>query len=572
VTTNKEIANILYQIADILEMQDIPFKPNAYRRAAQTIEGYSQDIEEVYHSGKLKELPGIGEHIAEHIKEIIEHNGRSLHLEKLKKELPIKADELFAVEGLGPKRAMILYKKLKVTDLKSLETAALAGKISGLSGFGETTQAKILSGISFAKHAGDRKLLPEMMNLSEKVISHIKKIPGIEKITAAGSLRRRKCTVGDIDILVTTKKPAQTMNAFVTSPEVLRVVSSGTTRSTVISHGGTQCDLRVLNPTEWGSALNYFTGSKNHNIALRKIAISKKMKLSEYGLFSGKKLIARKTEEEIYNKLGLQYIEPELREDNGEIEAAQTGKLPHLIQHQDLLGDLHVHSSWSDGTATIIEMAQAARNNGLRYMALTDHTGILKIAGGLSPKQFEKQAKEVSSVRKKMNGFDILHGCESNIQEDGTPDLPDATLKKFDIVIASIHSGLNNNKKKATQRLIAALENPHIDIIGHPTGRIIGRRAGYEIDIDAVIKACKANDKALEIDSIPERTDLDASMVREVIKKGVRVTISSDSHATDNFKFLEYGVYNARRGWCEKKDVINTMSSKKVIEWAQRHE
>ena len=571
-TSNQEIADVLYQIADLMEMQEVAFKPQAYRRAAQTIESWSEEVEEVAKRGELEELPGIGKGIAEHINEIILNNGRSPYLEKLKKSLPIKADELFAVEGLGPKRAMMLYNKLKVTDLASLEKAARTGKIARLEHFGETTQEKILAGIEFARRSKGRMLLSQALPIAERIIATLKKAGPVSNIAYAGSLRRKSTTIGDIDILVTTKKPKELMAAFVDMKEAARTVVTGPTKSTIEIRNGPHADLRVLDPSQWGSALQYFTGSKNHNIALRRIAIAKGYKLSEYGLFKGSKNVASKTEEEIYRKLGMDYIEPELREDTGEIKAAQDRKLPKLIGRSDLRGDLHTHSTWSDGTASIIEMAQAAKSYGLDYIALTDHTEKLKIANGLTPQRFEKQAAELRGLSKKLGGFQILHGCELNIMEDGTPDVPEATLKRFDIVVASIHMGLTNDRARATKRLVNAISNPHIDVIGHPTGRLIGKRPGYEIDLDAVIDACKEHDKALEIDSQPERIDLDFGMVRECVKRGVRLSISSDSHTTDSFHFLELGVSNARRGWCEKKDVLNTTSAEKVKEWARKHE
>ena len=446
-----------------------------------------------------------------------------------------------------------------MTDLTSLEKAARAGKIAILEHFGEAMQEKILSGIQFARKARGRMLLSQALPIAERIIATIKKAGPVSNIAYAGSLRRKSSTIGDIDILVTTKNPKKLMSAFTGMKEAARTIASGPTKSTIELRNGPHADLRVLEPAQWGSALQYFTGSKNHNIALRRIAISKGYKLSEYGLFKGNKNAACKTEEEIYKKLGMEYIEPELREDNGEIKAAQEGRLPKLIELSDLRGDLHTHSTWSDGTASILEMAQAAASHGLEYIALTDHTEKLKIANGLTPKRFEKQAEELRGLSKRLGGFQILHGCELNIMEDGTPDMPDSTLKKFNIVVASIHLGLGNDRAKATRRLVTAISNPHIDIIGHPTGRLIGKRPGYEIELDAVIDACKEHGKALEIDSQPDRLDLDFSMVRECVKRGVRVSISSDSHATDSFRFLEFGACNARRGWCEKK-TLSTLS------------
>lgn len=569
--TNQDIAKILYNIANILEMKEEPFKPRAYRKAAQTIESYSHSICEVAKEGNLEELPGVGKGIAEHIQEIIAHKGASPYLDRLKKSIPVNIDELFSVEGMGPKRVMFLYQKLKIVDLKSLELACRDNKIAMLPGFGKTIQDKILSGISFARHATDRMILAEAILIAEDLIAKLKQDTEVSQITYAGSLRRKKETIGDIDILVTTPHPKEVMEAFIKNPEIKRIILQGPTKTTVQLSNRIQCDLRVLSPNQWGSALLYFTGSKNHNIALRKIAIAKGWKLSEYGLFNRDQLLASKTEKEIYTKLGLPYIEPEIREDEGEIQAAQTRRLPTLIERKDLQGDLHLHSTWSDGSASIKDMAEAAKHAGLTYFCLTDHTGILKIAGGLNPAQFEKQAQEIKLVQTQMKGFQILQGCELNILQDGTPDLPASTLKKLDIVVASIHHGLSQPKAKATSRILKAISNPHIDIIGHPTGRLISKREGYELDFDAVFEACKTYDKALEIDSIPERTDLTATTVRAAISSGVKISISSDSHATEHFRFLEYGIYNARRGWCQKKDVINTWPVQKLLAWAERH-
>lgn len=569
-TSNEEIAAVLYRIADILEIKDVAFKPQAYRRAAQAIESYSKPIEDVASAGKLEDIPGVGKSIAEHITEMLSHKGRSLYLEKLKKTLPIDVDELFSVEGIGPKRVMILYKKLKVRDLKSLESAAKQGKIASLEGFGNLLQDKILEGIDFARRAQSRIVLARGLHMAEEIIGQLKSQS--DQMAYAGSLRRGKSTIGDIDLLATSRRPKELMDSFVSLTSVEKVMLRGPTKCTVRLKGGVQCDLRVLSPEEWGSALLYFTGSKNHNIALRKSAIDRKWKLSEYGLFSGKKLVASKTEAEIYSKLGLPYIEPELREDAGEIQAGFEGKLPVLIKDSDILGDLHTHSTWSDGSASILEMAKAAKAHGLSYIAMTDHTGILKIAGGLEPKEFDKQALEVRKAQQAMNGFTILHGCEVNIDEKGNPDLPDSTLAKLDVVVGSIHHGLGNDKEKATRRLVRAIENPHIDIIGHPTGRVITRRKGYELDFPAVFDACLKHGKALEIDSQPERLDLDSSIVREAVNAGVKLSISSDSHSTDSFHFLRYGVINARRGWCQKSDVINTWDIKKLRAWLESHE
>ncbi|MBI4449315.1 DNA polymerase/3'-5' exonuclease PolX [Candidatus Woesearchaeota archaeon] len=567
---NTEVAKILYEIADILELQNVEFKPRAYRKAAQNIESLGQDIEEIDRKGKLLDIPGVGKSIAEKIHEYLS-TGKVKELAHLRKETPIKVEELFSIEGLGPKRVKQLYESLKIKNVSELEKAARSGKIRKLKGFGEREEFNIIRAIEFSRSHQGRMLLGVAEPIAQGIVADLKKrFLDIISIIPAGSLRRGKETVGDVDILVTATKSKPIMDYFTTMPDVKTVLATGPKKSTILLTNGLQADLRIIEPQSWGAALMYFTGSKNHNIALRKLAISKKWKLSEYGLFDAKgKSLAGKTEEGVYRKLGIRYIEPELREDAGEIELAQSENLPDLVTIKDIIGDFHCHSTWSDGTASIGEMAKAAMDAGRKYIVMTDHTGVLKIAGGLEPKDFEKQWKEIDTLNRQSSkkGFTIFKGCEVNIMEDGKPDLPDATLKKMDVVVGSIHHGFKNPSTTMTRRIRMAMENPHIDIIGHLSGRIINKREPYAYDFDELLDVAKSTETVLEINSFPDRLDLKDSDVREAIKRGVTLSIDTDSHAVEHFLNIRYGLSTARRGWVTRNDIINWMSAEKVKDY-----
>jgi DNA polymerase (family 10) len=560
---NYEVAKILEEIAVILEMKDVEFKPRAYRNAANAVRSLSKNIEEVEEEGKLEEIPGVGEGIAKKIREIIE-TGSLEYYEKLKKEFPIDFESLSSVEGIGPKTIKILYEQLDVKNLKDLEKAAKEGKIKDLEGMGEKSEQKILNNIKFAKKSKGRQLLGYTLPLAEELKKKIKGFEHVDDVEVAGSLRRMKETIGDIDILVVTKKPEKVMDFFTSLDNVSEAIAKGESKSTVRLEEGIEVDLRVIEKKSFGAALMYFTGSKQANIELRKIAIKKGYKLNEYGLFKGKKQKAGKTEKEIFDKLELDYIEPELRENRGEIEAAKEGKLPELIEYDDIKGDLQMHSKWSDGIYSIEDMAKAAKDLGHEYIALTDHTGTLRIAGGMDEEEIRKQMKEIDKVSDNVDGITVLKGVEVNIKSDGKLDIKDDVLKDLDIVVASIHSGFRKEKEKMTERMIKAMENENVNIIAHPTGRKIQGREGYELDFDKIFEKSKETNTFLEINSFPDRLDLNDINTRSAIEAGCKLTINTDSHSTEHLRYIRLGIATARRGWAEKKDIINTLPLKKL--------
>ena len=563
---NIEVAELLNEIADYLEFEEEPFKVRAYRKAALLIEGLSEDIEQVWKESRLTELQGIGEGIAKKIDDFL-RNGKSKYLEELKKAVPVDMEELGKIEGLGPKTIIKLYKELKVKNVAELEKAAKQGKIQEIKGLGPTVEHNILKSIEFARKTSDRVPLGFALSSAEEIISMLKTLKEVERASIAGSTRRMKETIGDIDILATTKTPSKVIEFFTKMPSVADVLAKGDTKSSVRLKEGIQVDLRVVDDELFGAALLYFTGSKEHNIILRKIAIEKNLKLSEYGLFDKKtgKRTAGETEEEVYSKLGLHYIEPEIREDEGEIEAAKQNKLPKLIGYNDVKGDLQMHTKWSDGSSTIEEMALAAKALGHEYLCITDHTGKLAIANALDEKRVNEQRKEIDKLNKKLDGLTILQGVEVNITGDGNSDMGNNVLKQLDVVVASIHSGFKNSKEKITKRMIKAMDNENVDIIAHPTGRLITKREPYEIDLDAVFDAARKTNTVMEINSYPERMDLRDSHVRAAVKKGVKLVISTDAHNADQLHFIKLGIGNARRGWATKNDIINTRNLKEML-------
>ena len=568
---NMLVAKIFYEIADMLEMKDVQFKPQAYRRAARAIESLSKPIEDVAREGKLEDIPGVGKNIAEKIEEIVE-TGRLKAYEDLKKDFPIDIEALLAVEGLGPKKVKLFYKKLGVKNLRDLERAAKDGKIRKLPGMGEKSEQHILESIKFAKSRGDRMLLGYVLPVAEGIEKKMRSFEAVEQAQVTGSIRRMKETIGDIDVLVVTKRPKAVVDYFTRLKNVSKVVAKGPARSTVRLNEGIECDLRVVKRRSFGSALMYFTGSKTHNIALRRIAINKGWKLNEYGLFSrrGNKQIAGATEKGIYKKLGLQYVEPEMRENTGEIEAAKENRLPRLVGYDDLRGDLHTHTIWSGGVDTIEELARSEKGFGYEYVAITDHTKALGIENGMNERQLKKQMKKIESVNKKIRGIRILKGAELNIDSDGKLDIPNRIIKDLDVVIASIHSGLRQDRKKITNRLISAMENEHVDIIGHPTGRKIQERRACDVDIAKLLEASKRTGTALEINSHPGRLDINAETARDAVKIGCKLAISTDAHSIDHLRYIKLGIATARRGWVQKRDVINTLPLKKLMKFLKR--
>ncbi len=564
---NSEIARVLYNISIYLEMQgEMVFKVRAYEKAAQTMESLAEDIEQVYRSGgieALEDIPGVGKSIAEKIEEFLK-TGKIRFYEELKKKIPVDIEGLSRIEGVGPKTILTLYKKLKIKNTGDLEKAAKAGKIRKLAHFGEKTEENMLKGIEFAKKSSGRFVLGYALPLVAEMEKRLQSLPYVKKAVVAGSTRRRKETIGDVDILAVSSEPAKVMDYFVGMPEVAKVYGKGGTKSTIKLKNGMDVDLRVLNENSFGSALNYFTGSKDHNIALRRIAIEKGFKLSEYGLFRGKKQIAGKTEEEVYKTLGLEYIEPELRENTGEIEAARKNSLPKLIGYGDLKGDLQVQTKWTDGANSIEEMALAAKQSGLEYIAITDHTKSLAMTGGLDEAKLAKQGKEIDKLNEKP-GITVLKGSEVNIMKDGKLDISDKALAALDIVGIAVHSHFNLPRDAQTARIIKAMENPNVDILFHPTGRVIQKREPYDADIEKIIDAAKSTGTVLEIDAYPDRLDLKDEHIKLAVRAGARLCIDSDAHNQAHFAHLQLGVAQARRGWAGRKDVINAWPLKRMM-------
>lgn len=570
---NQEIAKIFYGIANYLRMDKVDFKPFAYQKAAMVLESMEEDVREIYKKGGLdglEEIPGVGKNIALKIEEYIK-TGKIETYERLKKRTPVDLNDLISVEGMGVKKAKILYQKLGIRNLKDLEKAAKAHKIAPLFGFGEKTEKNILEGIAFLKRDKGRFLFGEIAPLVEKIIRRLEKVKEIKKISLAGSLRRKKETIGDVDILAVSKNPAKVMDYFVSMPEVVKVWSKGGTRSSVRSKDGFDMDLRVVPEKSYGSALQYFTGSKEHNIMTRRLAIDKGLKLNEYGVFRGSKMIAGKTEEEVYKAIGLCFIPPEMRENQGEIEAAQKGKLSVLIGYNDIKGDLHCHSDWDGGDNSIKEMAKAAQEIGYQYIGISDHTKFLRIEQGLDEKQLAQQRKEIDGLNERLkksgSKFRILQGAETNILKDGSIDIKDEALEKLDYVIAGVHSAMKMDKEAMTGRIIKAMKNPHIDIISHPSGRLIQKRDEYQIDFDRVLKVAKETGTILEVNANPMRLDLKDIYVKKAKEAGVKMLINTDAHHYSQMRFMEFGIAQARRGWAEKKDIINTQPIEKLLKY-----
>ena len=565
---NYEVAELLRNIARLLEIKnELVFKIRAYEKAALVIENLDENIEDVWKKGKLDDIPGVGEALTEKIGEFLE-TGKLGYYEKLKKQVPVDMEELGRIAGLGPKTIMKLYKRLGVKNIKDLEKAAKHKKIEDIEGLGPTVEENILKSIKFARTAGNRFLLGPALDIAEEIKSRLRKFKEVNKVEVAGSLRRMKETVGDIDILITSKSPSKVMDFFTKMDDVEQVLAKGTTKSSVRLREGLQADLRVLPEKIYGAALLYFTGSKQHNIVLRKIAIKKRMKLSEYGVFSKrtKKFLAGKTEEECYKKLGLRYIEPEIREEEGEIELAAKGKLPRLIGYNDLKGDLQMHTKYSDGNNSIMEMAQAAKKLGHGYICITDHVGEkFKIVNALNEKRIKKQRKEIDKANKQLRNFTILQGGEVNIKDDGSLDMENSVLKGLDIVLGAIHSGFKNPREKITRRIVKAMENPHVDIIAHPSGRLINQRPAIELELDKILAKAKQTNTILEINAYPERLDLKDAHVRAAVRANVRLSIGTDSHDSDQLRNYKLGIATARRGWAGKKDIINTYSVKDML-------
>lgn len=575
---NHEIAKILAEIGEYLDMQNLPFKPRAYEKVAGVIDGLEEDIAEIYEKGGVKalgEIPGVGVSIAEKIEEYLK-TGRIKYHEELKKKTPVDLSTLTQVEGLGPKNIKKLYEKLKIKNLDDLEKAAKAGKIKNLEGFGAKSEGNILKGIEFLRKSGGRFILGFAMPAIKEIEERLSRLKEVKKVVVAGSVRRRKETIGDVDMLVVSSKSGPVMDYFTSMPEVINVYSKGDTKSAIKIKNGLDVDLRVVPEESFGAALNYFTGSKDHNVALRRIAMDNGYKLNEYGLFKGKGQVAGRTEEEIYKKLGLDYIEPELREVTGELLAARKGKLPKLIGYGELKGDLQIQSNWTDGVNSIEELAEEAIKIGLEYIVITDHTKRMAMTGGLDEKELRKQMAEIDRINLRLKTqnkkLKILKGTECDILKDGSLDLPDKALSELDVVGVAIHTYFNLPKREQTERLVKAMRNKHVDILFHPTGRVINKRPAYEVDMDEIINAAKVTGTVLEIDAYPDRLDLKDDYVRKCVAKGVKLAIDSDAHSVTHFSYLEYGIAQARRGWATKEDIINAWSLEKMMKFLKKND
>jgi DNA polymerase (family 10) len=559
---NREVANILNEMAELLELHaENRFKIIAYGKAARIIESLKEDVEQICREGRLDSIPGVGKAIAQKVEEYLRTGKIQAHQDLLKDTPPGQA-ELLQISGLGPKTIFMLHEKLNISNLDELEKAAREHRIRRLPRMGATSEKNILKAIERYRKRSTRIPYYVAEPIVDRILEHLKKIEGLENITAAGSYRRGRETVGDIDILATAAYPEAIISAFVRMPMVEEVLSKGPTKASVIVSETIQVDLRIVEHRSYGTVLQYFTGSKDHNVRIRQLALERGYSLSEYSLkrLSDSQDLFFDREEDVYSTLGLQYVAPELREDRGEIEAAQRSALPHLTSLADIRGDLHVHSDWSDGRGSIEEMARASQALGYEYIALCDHSPSVGIAGGLSAEDLDRKIDAVFTLNETLNGLTVLVGAEVDIKADGSLDYPDDLLAKCDVVVASVHMGQQQKERAITGRLITAIENENVDIIGHPTGRIIDRRDPYEVDMQAVLQAAARTGTAMEINAHPSRLDLNDVWARAAKELGVKMSIASDAHDPEQLKVMKYGITVARRGWLEKKDLLNALT------------
>jgi len=559
--TNDEIAETFERCAALLEIEGAnAFRVRAYRTAARTLRNLTQSAASLVRAGEdLAALPGIGKDLAAKIGEMTE-TGHLALLAELEGRMPGELAQLVAIPGLGPKRVKALHERLKIGTVEDLRRAAAAGRLRRLPGFGRKTEDKILHEIARRREIGRRIKLATAEQAAAPLLDYLKAVPGVEDAVIAGSFRRRQETVGDLDILVTCAKSAPVMKRFTTYEDVAEVVSAGTTRATVRLRSGLQVDLRVVPKASYGAALHYFTGSKAHNIAVRAIAVKKGLKLNEYGLFKGERRIAGKTEAEVFKRLGLTYIAPELRQDRGEIEAARKKRLPKLVTLADIRGELHCHTDATDGRNTLAEMAAAAKARGYAYLAISDHTRHLTVAHGLTPKRLARQIERIDRLNETLKGIRILKASEVDILEDGRLDLPDSILEALDLTVCAVHFKFNLPADKQTERILRAMDNRHFNILAHPTGRLLGQREAYPLDMERVLRGALERGCYLEVNAQPERLDLDDLHCRMAKEIGLKVAISTDAHTTGTLGYMRYGLDVARRGWLEPDDVLNTRS------------
>jgi DNA polymerase (family 10) len=560
---NADIARVFEEIADLLEIQEAnPFRVRAYRNAARTVGDLRIDLAQTLAEGKpLPKLPGIGEDLTNKIREIAE-TGTTALVERLHKELPPAITALLRIPGLGPKRVKTLYRELHIQTLEQLAQAAREGRVSKLAGFGAKTEASILEAAEAHLTKKQRFKLAVAAQYAEPLAAYLAETKGADEVVVCGSFRRMKETVGDLDILVTSAAPEAVMARFAKYPEVKEMLASGETRASALLAGGLQVDVRVVAKESFGAALHYFTGSKAHNIAIRRLGQAQGLKINEYGVFKvakggAEKRVAGESEASVFRSVGLPFIPPELREDSGEIEAARRGELPQLVELRDLRGDLHAHTKATDGKNTLKEMALAAKAAGLEYLAITEHSRRVTVAHGLDPQRLARQIDEIDRVNEELAGITLLKGIEVDILEDGSLDLPDAILAKLDLVVGAVHSRFNLPRARQTERILAAMDSPFLSILAHPSGRLIDEREAYDVDMLTIVRKAKARGIALELNAHPERLDLTDVNCRMAKEEGVLVAISSDAHSVHDFDNLRFGIGQARRGWLEKGDVLN---------------
>ncbi len=556
---NEKVASVLYEIADLLELKGgEPFKPRAYRNAAHSIEEMREDIEDVHKQGKVHDIPGVGDAIAKKVTEIIE-TGELGYLKDLRNEFPPGLIQLMDVPEIGPKTTLLLYKQLKITNLQELKTAVEQHRIRRLKGFGQKTEENILNGIRLVESSKGRMLLSNAYQAG-KMMADFLLAQGVEHVSLAGSLRRMKETIGDIDVLAGSDEPARVMYQFVHGPEVKEIIGQGQTKASVRLKDDLQVDLLVVPDKSFGAALQYFTGSKEHNIKLRSMAIDQGYKLNEFGLFrkDTDEVVAGHTEEEIYRTLGVDIMPPEMREDRGEIEAGLAHKIPRIVELSDIKGDFHVHTGMSDGNATMEAMAEAARQKGYQYVAITDHSESLSIANGLSVERLRQNISEARRISERMAPFRVLIGTEVEIDENGKLDYPKEVLGELDLVVGAVHSRFKMSQTEMTNRIISAMSNDNLTILAHPTGRRIGQREQYEVNLDMVMDAAKEKGVLLEVNAFPERLDLNDMNCRKAREKGLRLVINTDSHSIKQLDNMLFGVAMARRGWLSPESIINT--------------
>ena len=567
-----EIAALFAQMADLLEYRgDNPFRIRAYRRAAQNLESFSGDLERLAREDRLTELSGIGTDLAEKIREYLSA-GKIVTVEQLKRAIPRGVLELLEVPGLGPKTAKLLTERLRISSVEQLEAAAKAHRLQRLPGFQEKKEQNILKGIAIVKKGRARMHLGIALALANELLGVLRKASGVSRMSTAGSLRRMRETIGDLDLLVASTKPAAAMEALQRSPFCTRVLASGPTKSSILTPDGLQVDLRVVTPESFGAALQYFTGSKEHNVRLREFAVRQGLKVNEYGVFRIKtnRRLAGREEADVYRALGLPWIPPELREDQGEIDAAKTGRLPELVEAHDVNGDFHIHTTWSDGSDRLEEVARAGAARGYRYLAICDHSHSLKVAHGMSVARLRQQMAEIRALNARAKNFRLLMGAEVDILADGSMDYPDEVLADLNFVIGSIHSGFTQSEATLTRRIVTAMRNPYVTLIAHPTGRLMGQREPYPVDLEAVFKAAKETDTALEINAYPKRLDLCDTAARRARDVGVMLAISTDTHSLDQLDNISIGLGVARRAWLEPRHLLNCFSLHQLLKWIAR--